>query len=153
MSKKRGWPSALAALVIAGSIGAAACSRQQSLPRQAGAPPAPPTARVTPAPPAPPTLAAAFAAAYPSATVQIAGQEVEFRPALLERVGPATFVLLSGGQVGPPQAIGHVTFGYASVAYLAAGPKLALIAKPLLINLSRSGTGPSIDSLAPVPIH
>jgi hypothetical protein len=152
MSKKRRWPRALGALVVAGSICAVSCSRQQSLPRRAGAPRAPPTAKLMPAAPAPPTLAAAFAAAYPTATVEIAGQQVEFRPALLEHVGPDTFALLSGGQVGPPQAVGHVTFGYASVAYLAARPKLALVAKPLLINLSRGGFGapPTIQELAGV---
>ena len=150
MSKKRRWPRAVAAFVIAGGIGAAACSRPQSLPRQTDAPPAPPAARVTPAAPAPPTQAAAFAAVYPRATVEIGGQQVEFRPALLEQVGPGMFALLSGGQVGPPQAVGHVTFGYASVAYLAAGPKLAPISKPLLLNLSRGGFGapPTIQALA-----
>jgi hypothetical protein len=46
-------------------------------------------------------------------------------------------------------APGHVTFGFAAIAYLKAGPGLALMAKPFLINLSRGGFGapPTIYAL------
>lgn len=117
-----------------------------------GATASPSPAQTPPAAAAAPTLPAAFAAAYPKATVQIGSQRVEFKPALLERVGPNAFALVSGGQVGPPQAIGHVTFGYASIAYLRAGPALTLMAKPLLLNLSRGGFGapPTIQALTGV---
>lgn len=140
--------AAAVALVVVGSV-AAACSRQPNSRSRSDTPapaekPAQPNSLV-----ATPTLAAAFAAVYPKATVEVGSDVVEFRPALIERVGPGTFALASGGQVVPRTQVGHVTFGYASIAYLEAGPRLALMAKPLLINLSRGGFGapPTIQAL------
>jgi hypothetical protein len=151
---------ATAALVIAGGLGVAACSRVQSPPSRAAALASPPATR--PAPPSQPgapaalTLAAAFAAVYPKATVDLVAQDhkshrVEFRPMLIERVGPETFALVSAGQdlaaaFDAPTGY-HAAQGFATVAYLAAEPKLALMAKPFQIELSRGGFG------APPDIH
>ncbi len=121
--------AAAVALVIAGSLGAAGSSWSQGSPALSAAAP---------------TLAAAFALVYPNATVEIGSDKVQFHPALIERVGPYAFALVSAGQVlaaagnGPP---GHVTFGYATIAYLEVKPKLSLEAKPFSNNMSRGGFG------------
>lgn len=138
LSRPAAWRAAAAvALAIAGGLGAAAHSQPQ-------APSAVPATA--------PTLLAAFAAAYPKPTVEISGQWVKFHPALIERVAPDAFALVCAGQAlaaaggGAP---GHVTFGYAAIAYLKAEPTLALMAKPSLISMSRGGFGapPTIQSL------
>jgi hypothetical protein len=101
-------------------------------------------------------LAAAFAAAYPRATVEIETDDhqtrrAEFHPVLVQRVGPDAFVLMSAGRdvaasFGAPMGY-HAATGFATITYLSARPKLTPMAKPLLIEASQGGWG------APPDIH
>jgi len=159
-SRPGAWLAALA-IVITGSLELDACSRQHNSPSGAAAtPPAYAASARAPAPTvapsAAPTLAAAFAAAYPKATVEIEtgdhqSRKAEFRPVLIERVGPDAFALVSAGRdvaaaFGAPMGY-HAANGFATITYVTAAPKLAPIAKPFLIEASLGGWG------APPDIH
>lgn len=145
---------ALAALLIAAGIGYAVLT-----PRPAKAPPLAQRASTTsiagPAavpegPPAPaPSLAAAFKVVYPQPVVDISRDgrtyRVHFKPVLVQRISNDTFALVSAG-TDPAGAFDqpngfHADSGYATIAYLAARPVLALQGKPYLITGSDGGWG------------
>jgi hypothetical protein len=160
------------ALATAGSIELEACARRPNsqnagattnigaAPAPAGVPLEATNSSAASAPTAPavptPTLAAAFAAAYPNAVVEIeAGDhqshKVEFRPVLVQRVGPDAFALVSAGRdvaasFDAPTGY-HAANGFVTITYLTAEPKLAPTAKPFLIEATKGGWG------APPDIH
>ena len=89
-----------------------------------------------------PSLKAAFAAAYPTPLVSVAdqpGARYLMQPRALYRVSANTFALVSDGEYQGVAA--HVTGGFASIAYVVAGPALSVQGQPFGISATMGGFG------------
>jgi len=165
----QGWVLGAGAGVLVGAALGLSASRPApphtaAIARSPAPPPAPAPAIPQVQAPAP-SLAAAFSAAYPTATVETTGDDgrshrVKFRAVALQRIAGNTFALVSAGQdvdgaFDAPTGF-HAASGFASVIYLAALPRLVVLGKPFLINVTMGGWGAPPDlalfaGLGPAP--